>query len=102
MRRGDVWWAELPESGRRPVLVLTRNEALSVLKRVVCAPATRTVRGIPTEIPVDEDDGMPAPCAFSFDNLETVPRAALTHRICALGPERDGEICEALAASTGC
>lgn len=72
--RGEVWWVEAPATGRRPYLVLTREHAIPVLNAVVAVPATRTVRSIPTEVVLDEDDGMPQPCALSLDNLVTVPK----------------------------
>ena len=90
-----MWWAELPASGRRPVLVLSRDAAIPVLTRVVVVPATRTVRGIPTEVPLGPDDGMPDNCALSFDNVVTLPKTALTERICTLGPERLHQVCRA-------
>ncbi|MCE2532355.1 MAG: type II toxin-antitoxin system PemK/MazF family toxin, partial [Acidimicrobiia bacterium] len=66
--QGDIWWAEA-EDRRRPVLVVTRNEAIPVLTRILVAPVTRTVRDIPTEVPLDTDDGLPQSCAASLDNL---------------------------------
>ena len=66
------------------------------------APATRTVRGIPTEVALSADDGMPADCALSFDNLTTVPKALLTERIAEVPVPRRDELCLALRAATGC
>ncbi len=100
--RGDVWWVELPESGRRPACVLTREAAIPILRTLVVAPATRTVRGIPTEVALDEGDGMPSRCALSFDNLTTVPKAVLTERITRLSLARLLEVCAALRRATGC
>lgn len=102
VNRGEVWWAELPGVGRRPVMVLTRQGAIDVLTSVLCVPATRTIRGIPTELELDEDDGMPSACALSFDNLATVPRSMLTTRICRLGSERLAEVCHCLKVAAGC
>lgn len=102
MNRGEVWWAEIADTGRRPVAVLTRQAAIPVLNQVVVAPATRTVRGIPTEVPLGPDDGMPEECVISLDNVTVVPRALLTERICRLRIERLRELCGALAIATGC
>lgn len=102
MTRGEVWWLEHPEAGRRPACVLTRPAAIPVLSSVLVAPATRTVRGIPTEVPLGPDDGMPAECALAFDTLATVPKAMLTERITAVPEERLAELCEALRVATGC
>lgn len=102
MNRGDVWWVEHPEAGRRPACILTREEAIPVLAAILVAPATRTVRGIPTEVVLDEDDGMPQRCALSFDNIAPVPKSLLTERITTLSPERLSAACEALRAATDC
>lgn len=99
--QGEVWWAEA-EDKRRPVLVVTRSDAIPVLARLVIAPVTRTVRGIPTEIPLGPDDGLPAECAASFDNLQPINRHVLTGRIATLSPERHHELCDALAALADC
>ena len=88
VNRGEVWWYEHPAAGRRPYLILTRDEAIPVLSRILAAPATRTVRGIPTEVPLDASDGMPAPCVPALDNLESIRRSLCTERITQLGPEQ--------------
>ena len=100
--RGEVWWVEHPEAGRRPACVLTRHAAIGVLSSVLVAPATRTIRGIPTEVPLGPQDGMPSDCALSFDNLTTVPKALLTTRITTLPEPKLAELCHALRAATGC
>jgi mRNA interferase MazF len=100
--RGEVWWAEHPEAGRRPFLVMTREAAIPVLRHVLAVPATRTIRDIPTEVILDEADGMTERCALSFDNVTTLPKSLLTERICRLAPDRLYEACKALAAATGC
>jgi mRNA interferase MazF len=102
VNRGEVWWIEHPEAGRRPACVLTRQAAIPVLASVLVAPATRTVRGIPTEVPLTREDGMPEACALTFDNLTTVPKAFLTERITRLAEARLDELCSALRAATGC
>lgn len=84
----DVWWADLPVAGRRPVLIVTRDVAIAVRTRVTVVPTTSIVRGIPTEVLLDQDDGMPHECVLSFDNVLTIPKALLRSRICALGPAR--------------
>ena len=100
-RQGDVWWAQA-EDKRRPVLIVTRSDAIGVLHRVVVAPLTRTVRGIPTEIPFGPVDGLSAECAATFDNLQPINRHLLTERIAVLDAGRQREICAALAALADC
>lgn len=76
--RNDIVWAELgPPAGRRPVCILTRDAAIPVLNSVTCAPITRTVRGIPTEIDVGREHGLPEAAVISCDNVITVPIANL-------------------------
>jgi mRNA interferase MazF len=100
--RGEVWWVEEPGVGRRPACVLTRQETIPVLQRVTVAPATRTVRSIPTEVELDRDDGMPERCVLSLDNVRTVPKAQLTERVTSLSPARIQEVCTALNRAMGC
>lgn len=100
--RGDVVWLDAPEEGRRPVCVLTRDEALPVLQKTLVAMVTSRIRGIPTEVELGVDDGMPKACAVSLDNLRTVPRAMLTERITTLSGVRMRELCVALNRATGC
>lgn len=102
VNRGEIWWAEHPDAGRRPYLVLTRQAAIPVLDRVLAVPATRTVRNIPSEVLLDEDDGMPETCALSFDNTTTMPKALLTRRITRLSVEKLEQSCRAQRAATGC
>jgi mRNA interferase MazF len=102
VNRGEVWWVEHPEAGRRPVCVLTRQAAIPVLTAVLVAPATRTIRGIPTEMTLTRDDGMPEECALSFDNLATIPKTLLTERIARIPDARLHELCGALRVATGC
>lgn len=101
-RRGEVWWGEVAGLGRRPYLVLTRQAAIPVLRGLVCAPVTRTVREIPTELPLGRDDGMPVDCAASFDNLLTVPKAGLSSMITSLSIGRRIEMCRVLRTAMEC
>lgn len=100
-RQGEVWWAEA-EDKRRPVLVVTRSEAIPVLRWVIVAPVTRTVRGIPTEVRLGPEHGLPEECAASFDLLQPIRRSFLTERVGSLGPTGSGPICTALAALADC
>lgn len=101
-RRGEVWWGEIEDLGRRPFLVMTRSAAIPVLNGVLAAPVTRTVRDIPTEVSLGPDDGMPAECAATFDNLCVVPKAYLVDRICALASTRLEQACTALRTAIDC
>jgi|SRR5215510_2722068 len=98
--QGEIWWAEADDK-RRPVLVVTRSEAIPVLTGIVVAPISRTVRNIPTEIRLGKEEGMPVYCAASFDNLDMISRNLLLHRIGQLGIRRP-EICSTLRALADC
>lgn len=100
--RGEVRWSESPDWGRRPVLVLTRDAVAEHLTSVLVAIVTSVRREIPTEVVLDEDDGMPRACVVSLDNVATTPTAYLSDRITRLGPDRMHEVCRALAHATGC
>lgn len=76
--RGEIFWAALgPPAGRRPVCVLTRDAAVEVLTALTCAPLTRTIRGIRSEVEVGPGEGLPEPCVITCDNLITVPKVVL-------------------------
>ncbi len=102
MTRGEVWWGEDPDAGRRPYLLLTRADAVPVLRAVLAVPATRTIRGIRTEVPLGPADGMPAECVLSLDSTTLMPKAFFTEVICSLRGDRMHEVCEALRIATGC
>jgi mRNA interferase MazF len=102
VRRGEVWWYEHPQAGRRPFLILTRDEAIAVLQQVLAVPATRTIREIPTEVVVGRADGMPEACCLTLDNLTVIRRALCVERITQLSTERMREVCTALALATAC
>ena len=102
MRRGEVWWVERPGAARRPHLVLTRDAAIEPLHSVLGVPATTTVRGIPTEVELGPEDGMPTACVLSLDNTRVIPKAFFVERICRLGAGKMENVCRALATATGC
>jgi mRNA interferase MazF len=102
VRRGEIWWVEEPGLGRRPHLVLTRDAIVGVLNAVIAVPATRTIRSIPTEVPVGTEDGMPEACVLSLDNTTLVPKERFVEQICALGDEMMAQVCRALGYATGC
>lgn len=102
VKRGEVWWVEHPRHGRRPYCVLTREEAIPVLSWVLAAPATTHTRPIPTQVPLDREDGMPRACALALDNLRPIAQSLLTERITALTPARMHQVCRALRLATNC
>jgi mRNA interferase MazF len=100
--RGEVWWGEAPDAKGRPFLVLTRDEAIPVLRTILVAPVTRTIRNIPTEIPLGDEEGLPVESVAAFDAMTAFPRVMLVRRMGALPPRRTHELCDALAAAVNC
>lgn len=101
MIRGEVWWVDAP-GGRRPYLILTRTSAIPRLDRVLTVPATSTIRGIPTEVPLDRGDGMPAECVLTLDNVGTSRKSHFVERICRLSEVKLREVCAALSQAVDC
>ena len=102
MHRGEVWWAEVPQDKRRPVLILTREPFIARLRALLVAPLTTAIRRIPTEVELDGEDGLPRPCAVNFDNVFTIDRTLLLSRITSLEEHRMAEVCTAYRFAAGC
>lgn len=102
-RRGEVWWCEAPDIGRRPVIVLSRDAAIPKLRRVLVAPCTTTIRGLASEVVLEPgDDPLPRRSAANLDSLENVPIAVLVQRLGRLADGRMRQICDALAVAVDC
>ena len=102
MKRGEVVWYTFREPNkRRPVLILTRDTALSFLNAVTVAPITSTIRNIPSEVYLDEDDGLLNPCVANFDNIVTVSKDKLGRRIATLSLDKMLDAEEALKFALG-
>lgn len=101
--RGEVWWCELPEIGRRPVVVLSRDPAIPRLRRALIAPCTTTIRRLPSEVPLTAgEDPVPLDSAVNLDSVESVSVATLTDRLGRLSDGRMRQICDALAVAVAC
>jgi mRNA interferase MazF len=101
--RGEVWWCELPEIGRRPVVVLSRDAAIPRLRRALVGPCTTTLRGIPSEVLLEPgDDPVPLTSVVNLDSVESVSVATLVERLGRLGDERMRQICRALEVAVAC
>ncbi len=93
MRRGEVWWAKLPlPVGKRPVVLLSRNEAYAVRNAVTVAEVTSTIRGIPVEVELGPDDGLPKKCVINLDTIVTIRKDLLIERIAILRDEKIDQI----------
>ena len=97
MRRGEVWWVEMPAPvGRRPAVLLSRNSAYRVRAAITVAPVTRTIRNIPVEVLLDQGDGMPARCVVNLDDITTLPKSLVKQRVTALSTEKIRKIDQAI------
>ena len=97
MRRGEVWWADLPPpTGRRPVVLLSRDTAYRSRSSVTLAPLTRTVRGLPVEVRLSSQDGVPVASVVNLDNVMTVPKRLLRSHITTLSEEKMRQVVEAI------
>ena len=103
LSRGDVCLFRCaPPDKQRPVLVLTRDSSIGHLATVTVAPITATIRGVPSEVILDIDDGMQSRCAINLHNVVTVAQARLGRRVANLSAGRMHEVCAALRFSFGC
>lgn len=97
MKRGEVWWVDMPPpAGRRPAVLLSRDAAYGVRAAVTVAPVTRTIRNIPVEVSLDRRDGMPARCVANLDDITTLPKVLIKQRITVLSAEKIRQIDEAI------
>ena len=101
--RGEVWWCEMPEIGRRPVVVLSRDAVIPRHRRALIAPCTTTIRGLPSEVLLEPgDDPVPIRSAVNLDSIESVSIAILVERLGRVAEARLREICAALAVAVDC
>lgn len=102
MRQFEIWWANLPApAGRRPVLLLSRNDAYQYLSKFIVAEITTTMRAIPVEVRIGRQEGLPSPCVVNLDNIRTAARLSLDSRAGVLAPSRRREVKRALGFALG-
>ena len=101
--RGEMWWCEMPEIGRRPVVVLSRDAVIPRHRRVLVAPCTTTSRHLPSEVLLEPgEDPVPLRSAVNLDSIESVSIAILVERLGRVADARMREICAALAIAVDC
>ena len=101
--RGEVWWCEMAQIGRRPVVVLSRDAVIPRHRRVLVAPCTTTIRGLVSEVRLEPgEDPIPLRSAVNLDSVESVSVALLVQRIGRLADVRMREVCAALAVAVDC
>ena len=93
MHKGEVWWANLPSPiGKRPVVLLSRDEAYSVRNAVTVAEVTSTIRNIPVEVNLGKENGLPKKCVMNLDTIITIRKELLTEKITDLSVEKLDEV----------
>lgn len=103
VKRGDIWlYAFAKPDKKRPVLVISRPSVIPLLHTVMVAPITSAIHGVPSEVLVGTQHGLKHESAVNLDHVQTVDRSRLTQFIGHLGDEVMAEVCQALAAATGC
>jgi len=89
VKRGEIWWARMPlPAGKRPVVLVSRDSSYAVRTSVTVVEVSRTVRAIPTEVPLGRREGLPQRCAANADNVVTIPKTWLTTRISGLSAQK--------------
>jgi mRNA interferase MazF len=102
MRRGEIrWYTFGAPDKRRPVLLLTRDQVLDHLNEIIAVPATRTIRGLASEVPLSPEDGMPTVCALNLDHVGIVHRSRLGAVVATLPEQRWPEVERALLVACG-
>lgn len=100
LAHGQVWWADLDKV--RPVVILTRARIAPRLRRVLVAPVTTTVRGIPTEVPLGAAEGVKPGSVANLDNAHLLEVDRLVAPAGALRSERWAEFCAAMQKVMAC
>ncbi len=102
MKRGEIrWYTFRPPDKRRPVLVLTRPDVIDRLNEIIVAPATRTIRGLKSEVILTSEDGMPVDCALNFDHVSLAQRNRMGTLLCTFPDDRWSEVRRALLVACG-
>ena len=102
-RRGEIWHCGFKSPDKRcPVVVLTRQEVLPLLRTAIVAPITSTIRGLPSEVVVGPDEGLRHDSAINLDHVQTVEQRQLRRYVGSLSPDKMRQVCRALAIATGC
>ena len=101
--RGEIWLYTFgsPDK-RRPVLVLSRQKAISLLHTVLVAPITSTAHGAPSEVQVGIEEGLKNSSVVNLDQVQTVDQKKLHHFVGTLSPVKMSAVCQALLIATGC
>jgi mRNA interferase MazF len=101
--RAEVWWCELPDVGRRPAVVLSRDAAIPRRRRALIGPCTTTIRGLPSEVRLEPaEDPIPRVSVVNLDSVESVSIGTLVDRLGRLSDDRMRQVCDALAIAVAC
>ena len=97
MKKGEVWYGNFPApTGKRPIVILSRDEACTVRNSVTVAEITTRIWNIAVEVPLGPEDGLPKQCVANLDTITTVNKRFLTDRISLLSSKKMEEIHKAI------
>ena len=103
LMRGDIWMYTFAKPDkRRPVLVISRQSVIPLLRTVLVAPVTSAIHGVPSEVPIGIEHGLKHDSAINLDHVQTVDQSRLKTFVCHLDRNLMNDVCQALAAATGC
>jgi mRNA interferase MazF len=103
LNRGEIWlYTFSSPDKRRPVLVLSRQAAIGLLRTVLVAPITSSAHGAPSEVQIGTDEGLKGVSVINLDQVQTVDQEKLGHFVGTVGPLKMTAVCRALIVATGC
>ena len=103
IERGETWLYEFRQPDkRRPVVILSRQDAIELIDTVMVAPVSSSIRGAPAEVVIGKAEGLKHTSSISLDHVQTVQKRQLKNRLGRLSPAKMMAVCRALAIATGC
>lgn len=103
LSRGEIWFYRFDKPDkRRPVVIISRQEVIPLIRTVTVAPITTAIRGAPSEVIVGTDEGLKKPSAINLDHVQTVSQSKLERYVGSLSQAKLHELCKRLAIAVGC
>ncbi|HIN46743.1 MAG TPA: type II toxin-antitoxin system PemK/MazF family toxin [Deltaproteobacteria bacterium] len=97
MQQGEIRWYKFQAPDKkRPVLILTRDSILDYLGEVTVAPVTSTIRDIPSEVFLSQEDGVKKDCVVNLDHIQTVSKKKIGARLTSLSRNKMKSVGQAI------
>jgi mRNA interferase MazF len=100
MQRGEIWWGYLGTK-TRPVVLVSRDAEIQARRYVLAAPVTSRIRGLDSEVPLGQDDGLGKNCVANASDIGLVAKSRLIRRISTLSASKREALDAALRFSLG-